>query len=164
MSNAIPAAILAGCSILAVAVYFGLKARPVVVVAPALSSSAPAASEGEADRPVIPATAASLLGAANHPPGAPADADVASALEKLRPSLVQTCWKPAVAAQPSPDHSTYLFDLTFDEAGHEVARGVSEVDRTSRADVARCIRAHYTPLAIPARATRTRARVPLTLP
>ncbi|HEY2511364.1 MAG TPA: hypothetical protein VGI39_10935 [Polyangiaceae bacterium] len=164
MSNAIPVAILAGCSIIAVAVYLGLSARPVVVVAPALSSAVPVASASAPEQAVMPAAAASLLGAANHPPSTGLDADVASALEKLRSSLVQACWKPAVAAQPTPDHATYMFDLTFDEAGREVARGVSEIDRTSRADVAQCIRAHYTPLAIPARGARTRARVPLTLP
>jgi hypothetical protein len=134
-SWAVPASILVGAAMIAAAVYFGLRDRSPT------SEGAPSPS------PVVDAQAAAT-----------------AALEAQRATFVEQCWKPAAAERPAPDHSSYLFDLAFDERGVEVGRGISEVTRESRADVARCLRALPGSITIPPPGARRSARVTITLP
>jgi hypothetical protein len=91
------------------------------------------------------------------------EADVLTALEKQRAALVDLCWKPLTKGQASPTPAAYVIDVSFDEAGNEVARGLS-AKRGATNELTRCLSVRAPSLSIPARGTRARARVPFTLP
>ena len=75
------------------------------------------------------------------------------------------CWVPRVAAQPEPAESQYSIALSFDAAGIEVGRGISELrGRPSRADVARCLREQPLSLRIPPPGQPLSMTLPLAFP
>lgn len=98
------------------------------------------------------------------PAHAAAGANAARALEGVKPDLIQKCWNPALARAPEPATARYLFDLTFDAAGKEIARGISEPRGESRADVGVCLRALPIGLAIPPPGENVRVEAVLVLP
>jgi hypothetical protein len=162
----IPISILLGCALIGAGLFFGLRERP--VAAPPTPAAAEATEEPDAPpRPAPsapsapaapPATQAALpipAGFALGPPAAPkaiqeaATKDATAALEALRKKLVKACWAPAVAKEPTPARSKYLYQMTFDPSGKEIARGISETRDESRPDVARCLREQPMGLTIP---------------
>jgi hypothetical protein len=60
--------------------------------------------------------------------------------EQKKALFVPKCWQPALAKQAEPKTSRFLFSLSFDAAGVERVRGISEIRGESRVDVARCLR------------------------
>jgi hypothetical protein len=169
-SAAIPMAILGGSALIALGAYLGLRSREVGAPPPpdppsvaAIALPSPAAPPSGVLPGPVPAAALALQGAPKPRLAEPAS-DVQAALERERPTFVERCWKPAVAKRATPAQSTYEFDLAFDEAGHATGVGISEIDATSRADVAQCLRLLGTPLHIPPPGERTHARVRFTLP
>jgi hypothetical protein len=155
---ATPAAVLLGAALIASGLYFGLRARPVVIATqPEVTAAAVKARAGPAERPAATPLVAPYR-------EAEVDEDVKRALEKLRPTLISACWTPAISRNPNPSRSTYEYDLAFDEAGSAIGVGVSEVDANSRGDVAQCLRRQTLPIEIAGRGVRSHARATITLP
>jgi hypothetical protein len=170
--NSTPVAIVAGAGLIAVAVFFGLRSRPVVVAPPSSTGgSAPAAgldAPAGSSSPVLSApppptntgttrAAATLQGMA--PPSAVnVDADVLAALEKQRPILLTSCWKGAKGSTAS-----YIVDASFDEQGRQVARGLTG-EAGAPGDLMQCLSLRSPPLSIPAKGVRSHARVSFSLP
>jgi hypothetical protein len=142
----IAAAIFGGCVVIALALYLALRPRGPRAPAPRGVPRAPVteASPALADR---------------------VNADVQTALRARIPHWIETCWTPAIAANPTPATSKYVFDLTVDAAGNEIARGISEVrDEPSRSDVGTCLRADREPIHVPPPKVPVRVSVWVRLP
>jgi hypothetical protein len=133
-SLSLPAAIVVGCSILGVAVYFGLRdglrPEPVTPAAPAASA---------------PATATPVAEPSPPPPTTPKEPvpdrvfrQAQAALDALRPELVKTCWTPPAADEPKAIVLTY--DVTFGADGGMLVLGISEHREAFRSSVASCVR------------------------
>jgi hypothetical protein len=103
------------------------------VEAPAAAAEAPASAPG----PVSPEVVTK------------ATEDATRALEKAKKKLEAACWKPAIAENPEPKRARFIFNLSFDARGQEIARGVTELRDESRADVGQCLRAQPIGLEIP---------------
>jgi hypothetical protein len=176
--GATPIAIVAGAVIIAVAVFLGLRGRPAPAAPIAATPSAAASSAssapgstsagGPAPPPVQPGVstanpAALTLAGAASPHDKSVEADVVAALEKQRPGLVESCWKPSDASASGVAPATFEIDVSFDEAGHEVAKGISPRGKVNP-ELTSCLNMRSPSLAIPPRGVRTRARVPFTLP
>jgi hypothetical protein len=173
-----PAAVLVGSVIIACGLYFGLRARAPAVMPTSAGGGPPEASAAlSTGSPVIPgaassaqppsstAAAALLAQVAGATPAGPVevDRDVLAALESQRATLVSACWKPATAGQSKPASATYDFDLSFDEAGHEVGRGLTGRGGAST-ELTQCLYRKSPELVIPARGGRVHSRVRFTLP
>ncbi|WP_438011417.1 hypothetical protein WME89_23875 [Sorangium sp. So ce321] len=171
-----PAAILLGSLIIAAGLYFGLQ-QPVPSAPPPASAEARAAS---ARAPAAPAEAPASAGTPSQPIPRPAAAapssalpselyervaaDAASALEARRPLFVKQCWEPSLKKNPTPARARYLFNMTFDESGKEIARGISEVRGMDRPDAAHCLRMIPLGIGVPPPGARVAVEVELTLP
>ena len=130
-------------------------------------AQASAPSAAPAPPPPAPERAAARL--AERPSANPALVGQAAAearvqLESVRPALLSRCW-PAEGLGQGRDKARLTFHLTFDAAGREVARGISE-DRTAPAGAfARCLRTlPIGTLAIPAPGARVGVRVAMSFP
>ena len=173
-----PAAVLVGSVIIACGLYFGLRARAPAVVPTSAGGGPPGASVAiSSGSAVVPGAASSvqppsstaaavlLAQVAGATPAGPVEVnrDVLAALETQRAALVSTCWKPASAGQAKPASATYDFDLSFDEGGHEVGRGLTGRGGAST-ELTQCLYRNSPELIIPARGGRVHSRVRFTLP
>lgn len=151
----VPLSILGAGALVGAGLYFGLRERPVLAPLPE-----PSASAAPALPPAAPPTVAPTEAVTPEPPAAApgpvspevitkASEDAARALEKAKKKLSDACWKPALAETPEPKTARYLFNLSFDARGKEIARGVTELRDESRADVGQCLRAQPIGLEIP---------------
>ncbi len=159
-------AILVGSAMIAAAVYFGLRAQG---GAPSRSGSEPtSAGTAEAPPPVAaPPPPAVPAGAPQGPSAearAKATADATKALEALRPQILKTCWVPAMKANAQPAAAKYVFSLSFDPSGKELARGINEDRSASRPDVAQCMRQMPIGLVIAPPGVAVSVDAPLNLP
>ncbi len=165
--TSIPTAIIVGMTIigtlLSAAVYFGLRARG--------EASAPTTSNASADRPIAiepatpPAAAeAAPVPAVTHLDGPAATSEVARELEAVRADLVARCWQPSIAKAATPAMSKLTFDLTFDAAGHESARGLLEDRTTARSDVTFCVQTSAPQFHIAPQGASVHVSVPFSLP
>lgn len=136
-----PLAILGGAVVIALAVYAGLRERSTTAASSSPSAAALEAPPAEATPPASAPAPAS----ANPAPVIPV-MKVRSELEALlaaekRTRFVPSCWKPALDKTPQPAASTYSIEISVNEQGVEVGRGISELrDKDSRGDVAECLR------------------------
>lgn len=157
--NLVPLSILGAGALVGAGLFFGLRERPV------LHPDAPSASGSHTATPILvppasPTLKVPVVAPPEPAPGGPgpvspgvvtkATEDATKALEKAKTQLTESCWKPALAASPEPKSARYLFNLSFDAQGHELARGVTELRDASRADVGQCLRAQPLGLEIPA--------------
>jgi hypothetical protein len=156
-----PSAILLGSATIAVAVYFGarhgLEARCPEDLPPA---PAVARTVGVAPQPAFPVAAP----AASITPRDEAARQAAEALEAHRATLVERCWKPSVAVQPTLPASRYVFTFTFDASGQQRARGVAEDRQNARPDVTSCLTTTLPALRIPPPGVPLRVDLPFSLP
>ncbi|WP_438020873.1 hypothetical protein WMF18_18200 [Sorangium sp. So ce315] len=167
-----PAAILLGSVFIAAGLYFGLQraAPPDAAPPPAsaeASAKAPPASEAPAPAPPRPAPPAAATGAVAASPGelySRVAADAMEALEARRQLFVKQCWEPSLKKSPTPARARYLFNMTFDESGKEIARGISEVRGMDRPDAAQCLRMIPLGIAVPPPGARVAVEVEMTLP
>ncbi|WP_437786295.1 hypothetical protein [Sorangium sp. So ce1097] len=170
-----PAAILLGSVFIAAGLYFGLQRAappaaappPASAVAAAASAKAPPASEAPAPAPSRPAPPAAATGAVAASPGElyrRVAADAMEALEARRQLFVKQCWEPSLKKSPTPARARYLFNMTFDESGKEIARGISEVRGMDRPDAAQCLRMIPLGIAVPPPGARVAVEVEMTLP
>ncbi|XYI03369.1 hypothetical protein ACMHYB_27825 [Sorangium sp. So ce1128] len=172
-----PAAILLGSLIIAAGLYFGLQqpapsaapspAHVEARAAPAQTPAAPAETTASAEAPSQPLPRPAAAGAS---PSLPSElykrvvADATSALEARRPLFVRQCWEPSLKKNPTPARAKYLFHMTFDESGNEIARGISEVRGMDRPDAAHCLRMIPLGIGVPPPGARVAVEVEMTLP
>ena len=132
-SLALPAAIVVGCAIIGVSLYFGLREglRPAPAAPPVASAPAPAA-------PPAPEAKHTLQRPQGEPPADRAYRQAQAALDVLRPGLVKACWTPPAEGEPTAILLTY--DVTFGADGAILALGVSEQREAYRSSVAECVR------------------------
>ncbi|AUX45071.1 hypothetical protein SOCE26_065520 [Sorangium cellulosum] len=159
-------AILLGSAMIAAAVYLGLRHGP---SARDPEAHDPAARRDErapgADAPAPGATPApSATPARSATPRDEVARRAAEALEAHRAALMQRCYTPAIAAQPERPVVKYVFNITFDAQGRQVARGVIEDRETARPEVTACLGTALPPLSIPPPGARVRVDVPFSLP
>ncbi|MDC0666387.1 hypothetical protein [Nannocystis radixulma] len=149
-----PTAILLAGVLIALALFFGLRATNT----PATPSAAPAAAPA-ADPSPPPA------------PPAPPPVDLAvsrqhatNALAYHRGTLRQDCYLPVVASEAVPPALDIEFTFTFDPAGVQAMRGVVETSAESRPTVTQCVLDKLPPLRIPAPGQVVSAVVVLSFP
>jgi hypothetical protein len=136
-SLVIAGSIVAGSTIVAAGLFFGLRDRAApsgaVVAGPGgpPTSVAPPVTQVRADLSAWAADEAS------------------KALEAQKPDLLRSCWDPALEKAPTPSTSRYHYSVSFDPTGKQIAQGISEVMGDSRGDVAACLRARPMTLVIP---------------
>jgi hypothetical protein len=200
-STLIAGAIVVGCALLSVGVYFGLRREPPPVLAPRATGASPPAPQVPSPRapealsppaggqllPAPPLLASASVAAPEGPapsgrgtllPSPPLDqpaqpavpletpASLAAraALLARKPRLVEQCWKPALAREPLPATAKYLYAMSFDAQGKQIAQGISEPRDASRWDVARCLREQPMDLVIPPQGGNVSVEVTLELP
>lgn len=131
----LPTAVLIGCGLIGLGLYFGLAASspaPTVGVAPTATALPPRATTG------APTAQGGDRSAAEARQRVEQAARAAIEAEKTT-RYVPECWKPAIAANPEPPTSKHFFALAFDAEGRESVRGLNDVRGQSRDDVSRCL-------------------------
>lgn len=154
-----PAAILIGSVIIAAGLYLGMQRAAPPPLAPATAvevTPAPATSP----RAVVPPTRPVALTDLRRR----VEADAAKALEARRADFVQRCWEPSRRKNPAPPAAKYIFDMSFDESGKEIARGISEVRGMDRPDAAQCLRMLPLGINVPAPGAHVGVEVEMILP
>ena len=157
-----PAAILIGSVIIAAGLYFGVQRSAAPPRAPVVEASSPV--------PVpVPAAAPSVVMAQVGTTAQTAlrrrvEADALKALEARRAEFVARCWEPSRRKNPSPPVAKYVFAMSFDESGKEIARGISEVRGMDRPDAAQCLRMLPLGIDVPAPGVHLGIEVPMLLP
>jgi hypothetical protein len=130
-SRLIAASIFGGCVVIALALYLALRPRAGSAPAPRAVPRVPVTIDSEALKARV-------------------SEDVQAVLRARMPRWIETCWNPAVAANPTPATSKHTINITFDAEGNEIARGISDVrDEPSRDDVGACLRADREPIRVP---------------
>ena len=131
-------AIVAGCALIAIALYLGLTRGP----PPIPPSSLPRSAAPDAD------TLRALT------------LQAAGQLEKQRAPMTGACWS------GPRDPARYDVQLAFDATGREIGRSILELrDQPSRSDVAACLRALVqVPIVIAPPGTPVTLTIPLVLP
>lgn len=85
-------------------------------------------------------------------------------LEARRPEDLARCWPSGGLPRGLPS-TTVTYDLTFDPAGREVARGLSDDRRAPAGALGHCLsRSPGAPLAIPPQGTFVSLRIPVSYP
>ncbi|WP_437596181.1 hypothetical protein WMF28_26735 [Sorangium sp. So ce590] len=166
-----PTAILLGSALIAAAVYLGLRHGPAAVAPDARSAGGTAADRAGSGSSAGPAERAGASGegapAPRRAPSVPREEvarQAARALDAHRPALVERCYRPAIAAQPAPRGVKYVFDLTFDAQGRQIARGILEDRETSRPEITACLVTALPPVAVAPPGASVRVDVPFSLP
>ncbi|WP_437954976.1 hypothetical protein WME76_25885 [Sorangium sp. So ce119] len=156
-----PTAILLGSAMIAAAVYLGLRHGPAAVPPGARPAAAEALQAGPA------ASAPPARAGAAAPQTVPRDEvarQAARALDAHRPAIVARCYEPAIAAQPEPRAVKYVFNITFDAQGRQIARGLIEDRETARPEVTACLVGALPPVEIAPPGANVRVDVPFSLP
>ena len=157
-SKGVPAAIFAGCCVIAIGLYMGLSARPIQplpkkpIAPPAVLVQAKPSAKPVLQPRLEKAQIAAAQKAAQQ------------ALDSVKAGWIKKCWAPAIAKTPKPDTARWTIDVTFNAAGIEIARGISDIRGSERADVARCLRTLPLDLRIPPQPRSARATLMLTMP
>ena len=135
-SYALPAAILAGSTIIGIGLYLGLREglRPEPVATPAATPPVtPPAPPPPSEAP--PKRRFTLQ---REPVGDRVYRQAQAALALLRPELVKTCWTPPAKGEPPAISLTY--DVTFGADGGIIMLGISDAREAYRISVADCVR------------------------
>jgi hypothetical protein len=151
-------AILMGSVVISLGLYFGLR------------------SAKNDDQPVGPAVVSST----NELPIAPAVVPMAkpapsvdkarvvqqatAELDKHKKSLTEKCLAPSLAKNPNPPNVKYIFNITFNAAGNNIARGVIEDRETSRPEVLQCLDDNFPLVRLPPLGQTVLVDVPFALP
>jgi len=157
-----PIAIIAAGALIGAGLFFGLRSRtsasaPETAAVPTTASSPAAEARARDAAPALETsvdTSTGIVATAGSKPGT-ADVKAATtasrlALEKHRKTMVDQCLAPALAKQPEPAKVNLSFSFSFDAAGAQTARGISEDRATSRPDVTQCIQQKLPAITIPA--------------
>ena len=148
-----PVAILVGSCIVGLGLYFGLAHRAAPVPSPPV--------------PVPPAASTAAPPATSEAPVTQVDEvrkQVAAAMAAKKPTIVERCWKPALAKQAEPKQGSWTFNFSFDASGKQLMRGVVEDRQRLRHDVTACIGDVLGILTIPPPGGPVFVEVPFELP
>jgi hypothetical protein len=159
-SPSIPAAILAGSALIALGLFFGLRARPVPLTAsPPSVATLTGAGTGVASAVVSPPVAPSP-----QTPRAELVAAVKEQIEAQHAHLVDACWAPSFARNPKPAQVTLSILLEYAEDGRLAVHSLHQ-DRTfGRSDVEPCVGRELVMPTLSAPGRRLRVNVPIVLP
>lgn len=160
-SYILPAAIVVGSGLIALGLYFGLAARP---VAPTAQPEPGALTSAKAEPGALTSAKAEPSTVPKPIDPSVTEAAAQQALDALKPTLIEACWKPALAANPEPAEARWTYDVTFDTKGVAIARGISDVRGMERGDVASCLRTQPMRLRVPPPPVNTRVTLQLSLP
>lgn len=143
-----------GCALVGLGLFLGLRAQapPTPSADPPRSTPPPARSIALSPEEVPEALRVTVT------------AQVSAALDALRPRILAECWEPALAKKAEPRAAEYILRLTFDAAGKEILRGVTDVRGSSRGDVGQCLRQMQMNLSIPPPGAYVPIDIRLTLP
>jgi len=90
--------------------------------------------------------------------------EVSASLEERRRADLARCW-PKGGLPMGQARATLTYDVTFDPAGREIARGVSDDRRAPAGELGRCLsRSPGAPLSIPPQGTSVSLRVQVAYP
>jgi hypothetical protein len=140
---------------------------PAAASGPALPSAVPAAAP-----PPVEASRDAAVASASAPPRtalspetrARVHEDASSELERTREHVVARCW-PRDGLPGGRRRTTVTYDVTFDPAGREIARGVLEDRRAPAGEFGRCLRRlEGTSLSVEPPGTFVTLRLPVTYP
>lgn len=140
-SYALPAAILAGSTIIGIGLYLGLREglRPAPVAATAATPTvAPPAPAPPSEAPPSEAPPKRRFTLQREPVADRVYRQAQAALDLLRPELVKTCWTPPTKGEPPAISLTY--DVTFGADGGIIMLGISDAREAYRISVADCVR------------------------
>ncbi len=146
-SRTTPLAIVGGACIIALSIYFGLRARPQTT--PTSPEPVPSAPKAFANREPAPVDRATI------------DGEVTLALQAQRPLFRQRCAAQLAAADAGA--ATYGFDVGIAADGREIGRGVSP-RAGARGEVADCLRMIVAPVAVTPPGRSMTVRTTLDLP
>jgi hypothetical protein len=148
-----PTAILIAGVLIAGALFFGLRGRDTAPL-PAAPGPPPSSGPLGAAPPPLPLPAPAAL-----PERSAVLADALKALEAHRAAVVEKCLKPNGATR-----SKFFFNITFDAAGKQIARGFIEDRATARPGVGPCLSDTVPALEVPPRGAIVQVDGEWTLP
>jgi hypothetical protein len=158
MSNqSIAYAILGGGALIGLGLYMGLRSRSPAPDAPVITPAATVAA-GAAPEQAVPASSIPRPSAAST-----RDA-VASAIDKRRKALVDTCWRPLAAKAEEPSSVKLTWSGTIGPDGKSAAYGISEHREGLRPGLAECVQHELLTLEVPAPEKSTEISVEFELP
>ncbi len=164
----IPLAILVGCGIIGVGVFFGLRSQHPPTTTASSSGQETSSRPAGATTPPVPTVPPQPSVHTTTKPQADQAAAQTHALAAIAKEKVKTfvpkCWDPALKLEPNPAIAKYTFDVTFDAEGREIARGISDDRSAERRDVAICLRELPPSMQIPPPGALVRVELPLTFP
>lgn len=134
-SHALPAAILAGSTIIGICLYLGLREglRPEPAPPPAATTVSPPAPASPSQAPPQKRFTLQREPVANR-----VYRQAQAGLDALRPELVKTCWTPPAEGEPTA--ITLSYDITFGADGGIITLGISDARDAYRISVADCVR------------------------
>jgi hypothetical protein len=147
----LPGAIVLGGALIGLGLYLGLRdsgrgapSAATTPSAPATLSPPPVASSS-GPPPLAPASSAPPEASSSTELGMTARSRVEQQTKDFidadkKAKFIPQCWEPALAKEPKPATSKYVFQIAYGPDGKESVRGISELRGESRADVARCLR------------------------
>ncbi len=171
-----PTAILVGSVVVALGLYWGLRAsgtadEPTAAAGPSAPGGEPlpaATRSAPGPRPStekLPGLQASSATSGDRLPlRSQVELAATQALESKRAAWVKACWDPSFAKNPEPSKAQYILDMTFDATGKEISRGINEVRGYERGDTAMCLREQPMDLTIDPPGANVRVRLELALP
>jgi len=166
-----PASILVGAAIIALGLYFGLRARAPATTAPsAPSPTSPSAEPSGSAAPVSsesarpPKSADAPAPVVSVQPRSVAQADAAKAIESLRQTIKLRCFDPHKSDPGAPPSVKFTYSGGFDAQGVEVARGISDMRGAFFAPVSKCARELPMDLKIPPPGANVSVEIPFEVP
>ena len=163
-----PTAVLLAGAMIAAGLFFGLRGRD--STPPPASSGSSVDSASPAPGPVgAPVTAQPARETAPAAPAATVDRSAVTAaaakdLDRHRAAIVDKCVKPALAQRPEPSRVNYVFNVTFDAQGKQIARGMLEERQGGRPEITQCMNDALPSLEIPPPGNSVQVDLPWTLP
>ena len=166
-----PASILAGSAIIALGLYFGLRARaPAAALPSSPPAQIPSAEPSSSAAPVSSESAPPPKGADAPAPAVSvrprsiAQADAAKAIESLRQTIKIRCFDPHKNDPGAPASVKFSYSGGFDAQGVEVARGLSDTRGAFFAPVSKCARELPMDLKIPPPGANISVEIPFEVP
>jgi hypothetical protein len=148
----VPTAILLASGLIAVSIFFGLRAQAPVVP----PTVAPPVTVAATPEPVVAA-----------PPVSSSELVTRQASEALsyqRTRLRDVCYRPAVLAGGAQLSAVWTVNVTFDAQGNQLARGLVEQRGTSTPELTQCMGKEIQPLTVPPPGATIMVEIPLAFP
>lgn len=160
-----PQAIVVGAALIGTlagaGAYFGSRARAPTADPTATTSAAPAPPVPPIVTPAAATASTKAEGAAVRERVA---RDATAAIEKHRAHLKKTCWEESAKKSPAPAQSKFVWNITFDAQGKQLARGITEEREGMREGLGACVSQALPSLEVQPPGTTVQVDVSFTLP